>query len=77
MQKQTDGQAIGRRLAGLGSIVPTKVQISRRAFLRLCDAGKAPWGIKLGSRRLWDLSEIDEWIASGCCAVRRSRSEGQ
>jgi hypothetical protein len=57
-------------LGGIDRIVPEKVDISKRGFLRLCDSGRAPWGIKLGGRRLWNLEEIDSWIREGCPPVR-------
>lgn len=49
--------------------------MSTRAWLRLCDAGKAPWGIKLGGLRRWNVAELDEWIRNGCPSVR-SRKGG-
>ncbi len=67
---QAAAQVVGRRLGGVESIIPVKVAISKRAWLRLCDSGKAPWGQKLGARRLWDLTEVEEWIAGGCKPVR-------
>jgi hypothetical protein len=61
---------ICRRLVGIDEIVPGKVAISKRAWLRLCDSGAAPWGCKVGARRLWDLTEVEGWIAGGCRPVR-------
>lgn len=68
---------VGRRLGGVDSIIPAKIAISKRAWLRICDAGKAPWGLKLGGRRLWDLDELDEWIATGCKPVRSAKSSAK
>ncbi|HEX8911603.1 MAG TPA: hypothetical protein VF796_04530 [Humisphaera sp.] len=59
-----------RHLIGLDDVCPGRVQMSGRAWLRLCDAGLAPWGVKLRGRRLWDAAEIDAWIAGGCKPVR-------
>jgi excisionase family DNA binding protein len=39
---------------------------SWRTVYRLADAGKIPWGLKLGSLRRWDSSELDAFVASGC-----------
>jgi predicted DNA-binding transcriptional regulator AlpA len=60
----------GRRLIGIDRVCPGKVAMSKRGWLRLCDSGRAPWGIKLGARRVWDETELDAWIASGCRPVR-------
>lgn len=54
------------RAVGVDEIVPAKVDMSKRGFLRACDAGLAPWGFKIGGRRLWNLDEIDRWISAGC-----------
>jgi predicted DNA-binding transcriptional regulator AlpA len=43
---------------------------SWRHVLRLADQGALPWGVKLGTLRRWDLSEIEAFIASGCKPVR-------
>ncbi|MDB5294892.1 MAG: hypothetical protein JWO31_875 [Phycisphaerales bacterium] len=48
--------------------------MSKRAWLRLCDGGRAPWGVKLGGRRLWDAAELDAWMAGGCKPVRHARA---
>lgn len=63
-------QPAARRLVGIDDVCPGRVQMSKRAWLRLCDAGRAPWGLKLGGRRLWDAAELDRWIAGGCRPVR-------
>ena len=47
------------------------VGLSYRAWLRLCDAGGAPWGLKLGGARRWNLAELEAWIANGCPKLRR------
>jgi excisionase family DNA binding protein len=44
---------------------------SWRTVLRLADAGVIPWGLKLGSLRRWDLSQIEDFIAGGCRPVRK------
>jgi hypothetical protein len=61
--------ATGRRLIGIDDICPGRIQMSKRAWLRLCDAGRAPWGVKLGNRRLWDAAELEAWIAKGCPSI--------
>ena len=60
----------GRRLVN-GKMAAGKVGSSYRNWLRLCDAGRAPWGLKLGGLRRWDLAELDNWIFDGCKPVRR------
>jgi predicted DNA-binding transcriptional regulator AlpA len=44
---------------------------SWRHVLRLADEGVLPWGVKLGRLRRWDLTEIEQFIASGCRPVRQ------
>jgi excisionase family DNA binding protein len=44
---------------------------SWRTVLRLADAGRIPWGVKLGSLRRWDLREIEDFITGGCKPARR------
>ena len=39
---------------------------SPRTVLRLADAGRVPWGVKLGALRRWDLQDIQAFIAGGC-----------
>jgi excisionase family DNA binding protein len=39
---------------------------SWRTVLRLADAGKIPWGVKLGGLRRWDVEEIEAFITGGC-----------
>ncbi|MFO0876125.1 MAG: hypothetical protein U0840_02030 [Gemmataceae bacterium] len=40
--------------------------------LRLADAGKMPFGVKLGSLYAGRLDELEAWIAAGCPAVRKA-----
>lgn len=40
--------------------------MSKSAFLRLSDSGKAPASIKLERLRRWRRQEILAWIAAGC-----------
>jgi len=44
---------------------------SRRHVLRLADAGKMPWGVKIGNLRRWSRREIEVWEANGCQPVRQ------
>jgi excisionase family DNA binding protein len=39
---------------------------SWRTVLRLADAGKMPWGVRLGGLRRWDVREIEAFIEAGC-----------
>lgn len=49
-----------------GRAAAQKVGCSHRHWLRLCDDGLAPAGVKLRALRRWDEREIDTWIAAGC-----------
>ena len=64
------------RLVGIEEIAGGMVKISKQAWLRLCEPGKAPWGVKLGGRRLWDRSALECWIDAGCPAVREAGKAG-
>lgn len=55
------GAADAARLAG----------ISRSHWFRLVASGRAPAGLRLGSRRLWRVDEIDRWLAAGAPAGER------
>ena len=51
-------------------VVARKYDADERSILRWADAGRIPFGIKLGSLRRWDIAEIDAHIANGCPRVR-------
>ncbi len=40
--------------------------MSKSAFLRLANSGRAPIGIKLERLRRWKREEVLAWIAAGC-----------
>ena len=60
----------GRSLIDV-KLVAQKYNCNKRSVFRLADAGKIPFGVKLGSLRRWDLSEIDAHIANGCKPIRQ------
>jgi hypothetical protein len=43
----------------------------------MADCGLMPWGVKLGALRLWDLDEIERWIAGGCMPIASKKGGGQ
>lgn len=47
-------------------VVAQKYGCDERSVFRWADARRIPLGVKLGSLRRWDLSEIDAHIAAGC-----------
>jgi len=57
-----DTKEVGRRLG-----------CSWRTVLRLADAGKIPFGVKLGALRRWDAVELDAFIAGGCKSPKSAR----
>ena len=59
----------GRNLIDV-KIVAQKYGCDERSVFRFADAGKIPFGVKLGSLRRWDIAEIDAHIAGGCKSVR-------
>jgi hypothetical protein len=56
-----------------GRAAAAKAGVSYRTWLRLCDAGLAPWGAKLSALRRWDVTELDAWIGAGCPKVRTAK----
>ena len=60
----------GRMLIDVRTVA-AKYGADERSIFRWADAGKIPFGVKLGSLRRWDVSEIDAHIADGCKAVRQ------
>lgn len=59
----------GRMLIDVRTVA-AKYGADERSIFRWADAGKIPFGIKLGSLRRWDLAEIDAHIANGAKPVR-------
>ena len=54
-----------RELLGVGELCQI-VGLSRRTVYRLADAGRLPFGFKLGGSRRWRRSEIQRWLDAGC-----------
>jgi len=42
--------------------------VSKRYWLSLSSAGKIPAPVRLGTRVLWRVDELREWVAGGCKA---------
>ena len=53
-----------------------KLGCSWRTIYRLADRGVIPAGIKLGSLRRWDATELDAFIANGCKPLRVKGARG-
>ncbi len=66
---------LGRQLVKV-EVLEWKYGADKRSIFRWADAGKIPFGVKLGSLRRWDLAEIDAHIAGGCKPVRTPSSKG-
>lgn len=47
-----------------------RYQVSKRTWLRLVDAGKAPSPVRLNRLVRWPISELESWEATGCKPVR-------
>lgn len=54
-----DADACARRLG-----------ISKRHWLRMVDAGKAPQPVRLGRLVRWSLATLEEWERGGCKPIR-------
>jgi excisionase family DNA binding protein len=50
--------------------VAAMLNCSTRHVYRLCDAGRMPAPVKLGSLVRWSAAAIREWIDNGCPSVR-------
>ncbi len=61
-----------RRLVDVRA-VGTLLGLSERTVYRLADRGSIPFGVKLGSARRWDVSEIERFIREGCKPARPTR----
>ena len=59
----------GRMLIDVHAVA-AKYGCDERSVFRFADAGKIPFGVKLGSLRRWDLAEIDAHIANGVKPIR-------
>ena len=64
------------RIMGDVRVLAQKYGCDKRSIFRWADAGKIPFGVKLGSLRRWDLSEIDAHIAGGCKPIRVAGKRG-
>ncbi len=72
------GEAIGQAAATMTEWytdldLARRYQASRRHVHRLADAGKMPWGHKIGNLRRWSRQEIEVWEAGGCKPVRSAK----
>ncbi|MFM9961847.1 MAG: helix-turn-helix transcriptional regulator [Planctomycetaceae bacterium] len=61
----------GRMLIDVRTVA-AKYGADERSIFRWADAGRIPFGIKLGSLRRWDLAEIDAHIANGAKPIRHA-----
>ena len=73
----TDGRAVGpgTRPAVSAELlriedVCTLLRTTKRSVYRLADAGKMPFGLKLGGMRRWRRAELMAWLQAGCPPVR-------
>lgn len=48
----------------------SRLGISKRHWLRMVDAGKAPQPVRLGRLVRWSLSSLAEWEEGGCKPLR-------
>ena len=50
--------------------VAVMLACSPRSVFRLADAGRIPFGVKLGAMRRWDARQLEDFISNGCKPVR-------
>ena len=66
----TPEEPSGRRLGDVNTVA-AKCDCSTRHVYRLCDAGRMPGPLRLGSLVRWDLDVLDAWISAGCPSCRK------
>ena len=49
--------------------VANKLSLSERSVWEYAKTGRMPGPRHVGRRRLWSVSEIEQWIAAGCPAA--------
>ncbi len=62
----------GRMLIDVHTVA-AKYGADVRSIFRWADAGKIPFGVKIGSLRRWDIADIDAHIANGCKPIRSAK----
>ena len=55
----------------------SRLGISKRHWLRMVDAGKAPQPVRLGRLVRWAISSLAIWEANGCKPMRQPGSVGR
>ena len=65
----------GRRLLNVRDVARL-YGCDERSVYRFADAGMIPTGVKLGSLRRWDATEIERHIAAGCPKLRTVTAQG-
>ena len=70
LQKPDKASSVRQRLGDVHDL-KCILKKSPRAIYRDADAGRIPWGLKIGASRRWDLDEIDMWIRNGCPSCRK------
>jgi predicted DNA-binding transcriptional regulator AlpA len=65
----------GRRLLDVREVAGL-YGCDERSVFRWADCGIIPTGLKLGSLRRWDATEIERHIAAGCPKVRTVAAQG-
>ena len=65
----------GRRLLDVREVARL-YRCDERSVFRWADAGMIPTGVKLGSLRRWDATEIERHIAAGCPKLRTVTAQG-
>ena len=53
--------------------VAALLDVSKQHVRRLCDAGKMPRPVRLGSLVRWRRADVESWIAAGCPNCRQDR----
>ena len=48
----------------------SRLGISKRHWLRMVDAGKAPQAVRLGRLVRWSIFSLEQWEANGCKPIR-------
>ncbi len=48
------------------SDIPAVLNISTTSWDRRCDAGLTPAAVRIGGRKLWRFTDLEDWVRLGC-----------
>lgn len=67
------GPGVSPAMLSMGQVAGL-LNCSKRTVYRLNDTGQIPRPVRLGSLLRWNRTQIQQWIANGCPAIKGGRS---